>query len=168
MATEQAEIVWGLTVAQWGAFTGIATAALTLATVGVAWVAWYQIGAAREESKKTRTLEVVSRYDNDPVMDRALRRMARGRDNGTLLTNPRDYRLDIVAVLNYLETIAIGIKQQMYIADMVRDFMEPIVASHIDEIRNSQMIQKIGLETDDFGHIFELAESWKPKAQTHL
>jgi hypothetical protein len=62
MATEQVEIIWGLTAGQWGAITGIATGALALATVGVAWVAWYQIGAAREEAKKTRTLGGVDTY----------------------------------------------------------------------------------------------------------
>jgi hypothetical protein len=165
---EPVEIVWGLTAGEWAAFTGIATAALALATVGVAWVAWYQIGAARAEAKKTRTLEVVSKYDHDPVLDRALRRLARARDMGVLLTKTRDYRLDIVAVMNYLETIAIGVKQEMFIAEMVRDFMEHIAKFHVDEMREGAIFEKIGVNLSGFEHIIELTNEWKPKATTHF
>ena len=120
---------------------------------GVAWVAWYQIGAARAEAKKTRTLEVVSKYDHDPVLDQALRRLAQARDEGVLLTKTRDYRLDILAVMNYLETIAIGVKQEMFIADMVRDFMEHIARFHVDEMRSGGFFEKIGVNPNGFEHI---------------
>ena len=165
---EPIEVVWGLTTGEWVAATGIATGALALATVGVAWVAWYQIGAARAEAKKTRTLEIVSKYDHDPVLDRALRRTARARDSKLLFTNTMDYRTDIVAVMNYFETIAIGIKQGMFIEEMVRDFMEPIVKSHIDEIEKEKLFEKIAADPDYFEHICELNEGWKPKSKMHF
>ena len=128
----------GLSVAGWTAIGAVATIALALATIAVAWVAGYQISAARaeaaaarDEAKRQRTLEVVSRYDHDPVLDRALRRMARARDSGRLFTDARTYRTDVIAVMNYFEAIAIGLKQDIYILEMVRDYMEPVFRSHI-------------------------------------
>jgi hypothetical protein len=171
----QLETFWGLTGTDWAAIGAIATIALALATIGVAWVAGYQIAAARKEAaaaraeaKKTRTLEIVSKYDHDPVLDRALRRMARGRDSKLLFTNTRDCRVDIVAVMNYFEAIAIGIQQGIYIPGMVRDFMEPIVRSHMEEIIKEKIFEKIGSDPDDFEHICALNESWKPKFKPHF
>jgi hypothetical protein len=171
----QPEIFWGLTVAAWTAIGAIATIALALATIGVAWVAGYQIAAARTEAaaaraeaKKTRTLEIVSKYDHDPVLDRALRRMARARDAKLFYVNVHDYRMDLFAVLNYLETIAIGLQQGLFIEAMVRDFMEPIVKSHINEVMREKLFEKLGADPDDFGHICALNESWKPKSAMHF
>jgi hypothetical protein len=174
MAAEEIAFVWGLSVGHWHAVTGIGTVALTLATVGLAGVAWYQIAAARAEAvaaraeaKRTRTLEVVSRYDHDPVLDRALRRMARARDSRRLFEETRLYRTDIVAVMNYFESIAIGLQQDIYIAGMVRDYMESIVRSHIDEIEKEKIFEKIGSDPDDFEHICELNRRWR-KSPMHF
>jgi hypothetical protein len=174
VAAEEIEAIWGLSVGHWHAITGIGTVALTLATVGLAAVAWYQIAAARTEAisaraeaKRTRTLEVVSRYDHDPVLDRALRRMARARDSRQLFDNTRLYRTDIVAIMNYFESIAIGLQQDIYIAEMVRDYMESIVRSHIDEIEKEKIFDKIGSDPDDFEHICALNKRWK-KSQMHF
>lgn len=175
MAAEQIGDIWGLTVGQWTAVTGISTVALTVATAALAFVAWYQIGAARAEAetaraeaKRTRTLEVVSKYDHDPVLDRALRRLARARDSKVLYTATMQYRSDIVAVMNYFESIAIGLHQDIFIAEMVRDYMEPIFRSHIEEIEKEKLFEKIGSNPNDFEHICALNSSWKPKPTMHF
>jgi hypothetical protein len=174
MATEQIGDIWGLTVGHWHAVTGIGTVALTLATAALAIVAGYQISAARAEAeaarveaKRTMTLEVVSRYDHDPVLDRALRRLARARDSKMLLTDTMRYRMDIVAVMNYFESIAIGLHQEIFIAEMVRDYMEPIFRSHIEEIEREKLFEKIGADPKDFEHICALNNSWKPRSTVH-
>ena len=175
MATEELQEVWGLTVGHWHAVTGIGTVALTLGTAALAWVAWHQIGAARAEAtaaraeaKRTRTLEIVSRYDHDPVLDRALRRMARARDSGALFSETKLYRTDIVAVMNYFESIAIGLHQEIFIVEMVRDYMESIFRSHIEEIEREKIFEKIGSDPNDFEHICALNSSWKPKSTVHF
>jgi hypothetical protein len=94
--------------------------------------------------------------------------LGRARDMGVLLTKTHDYRLDIVAVMNYLETIAIGVKQEMFIAEMVRDFMEHIAVFHVDEMREGAIFEKIGVKPSGFEHIIELTNEWKPKATTHF
>lgn len=175
MATEQVADIWGLSIGHWTAVTGIATVALTIATAALAIVAWYQIGAARAEaeaaraeSKRTRTLEIVSRYDHDPVLDRALRRLARARDSKALYTATMQYRTDIVAVMNYFESIAIGLHQDIFIVEMVRDYMEPIFRSHIEEIEKEKLFEKIGSNPNDFEYICALNDRWKPKSTMHF
>jgi hypothetical protein len=105
------EAFLGLTSEGWIAVGTIglfaATTVLASVTVFLVLAAREEIREVREEARKSRTLEIVGRYDHDPVLDRALRRMGRARDLKRLTTNPNDYRLDIVAVLNYLETMAI-------------------------------------------------------------
>jgi hypothetical protein len=171
----QPEEFLDLSIAAWTAIGAMATILLAMATIAVAWVAGYQISsaraeavAARNEAKRQRTLEVVSRYDHDPVLDRALRRMARARDSGKLFTETRTYRTDIVAVMNYFEGIAIGLKQDIYIEEMVRDYMEPVFRSHIDEIVKEKIFEKIGADIDDFEHICALDDSWRPKSKVHF
>jgi len=163
MAIEQPEVFWGLAGFGWSVVTGIGTVGIALATASVACVAWYQISAARGEERKGRTLEMVQKYDHDPILDRALRRLARARDGKLLSANPIVYRMDIFVVLNYLETMAIGIRQGLYIEPMVRDFMEPIVKDHIDEFVHGGLIKAIGVDQADFEHICDLAKKWAQK-----
>jgi hypothetical protein len=90
--------------------------------------------------------------------------MASARDKGVLLEKAHDYRVDILAVMNYLETIAIGIKQEVFIAEMVQDFMDHIAWFHIDEFSQGGMREKIGVSPTGFEHIIEIANGWRPKA----
>jgi hypothetical protein len=46
---------------------------------------------------------------------------------------------------------------------MIRDFMEPIVKTHVDEILSEKLLERIGSDPADFEHIFALNEEWKPK-----
>lgn len=148
----------------------LATAVLAAVTVFLVLAAREEIREVREEARKNRTLEIIGKYDHDPVLDRSLRRMARARDTGRLESHPRDYRLDIVAVLNYLETLAIGIKQGLYIEALLQDFMEPIIKEHITEVIEKKLLEKIDSNPEDFEHIFVLNKKWesaKPPPKTH-
>jgi hypothetical protein len=171
----QPEVFWGLTGTAWTAIVALATIALAVATVAVAWVAGYQIAAARKEAemarieaKKARTLEVVSRYDHDYVLDCAIRRLARARDEKKLYDEIHKYRVDFIAVFNYFETIAIGIQQGMFIEEMARDFMEHIVRFHIEEARKEKLFEKLATDRRSFEHIFALNEKWKPTVAVYF
>jgi hypothetical protein len=153
-------VVWGLSVAEWGALTAIGTFGIALATLILAAVAGYQISEARRESRTNRTMEIVGRYEECPVLERAIRRMARARDKGDLASNVMAYRLDIVALLNYLETIAMGTKQGLYIKELVEDYMEPIIRFHIEETMQLDLLKGLQAEPKDFQHVFQLKKSW--------
>jgi hypothetical protein len=153
-------IVWGLSEAHWVTLTAIGTFGIALATVLLAIVAGYQISEARRETRTNRTLEIISRYDECPVLERALRRMAKARDKGDLATNVQAYRLEIVALLNYLETIAMGTKQGLYIKELIEDYMQPIIIFHVDETIRLELLKGLEAEPKDFQHVFQLKKDW--------
>jgi hypothetical protein len=70
------------------------------------------------------------------------------------------YRLDIVAVLNYLEAIAIGTKQGLCIKELVEDYMEPIIDCHVEETIDLDLLRGLKAEKEDFEHLFRLKKSW--------
>jgi hypothetical protein len=138
----------------------MATIGLILATGVLAWVAWYQIGAARDEAKLNRTLAACDRYDLDPVLDACSRRLAEVRNSGDLQNNVKAYRLDIFSVLNYLESIAIGIEQGLYDKKLVREYMEPIFVGCIEEYVTSGVLKPIGFEPVDFSKSVAICKEW--------
>jgi hypothetical protein len=134
------ETFWALTATDWTAVTALATGALVVATLILAWVAYVQLAAAREEARAaheetrdTRTLAVCDRYDLDPALDTACRRLRRAYDNGDLKRYPERYQFDLHSLFNYLESVAIGIDRALYNDDIVRDMMEPIFRGYVEE-----------------------------------
>lgn len=154
------EIFWGLNIAGWTALTAIGTFGIALATILVAVVAGYQISEARRETRTNRTMEIIGRYDHDAVLEQALRHLAEGRDKGDLASNVMAYRLDIVSILNYLESIAIGTKQGLYIRELIEDYMEPIIRYHVEETLSLNLLKELKAEEDDFEHVFMLKKEW--------
>jgi hypothetical protein len=109
-----------------GAHGWIAVATFVLAgvTLFLGLVGLQQIAAARDEAKSNRTLVVVDRYDFDPVMDRCLRRLRAAREGkGPVI------RGDVVTVLNYLESIAIGISNGTYDEKVAAEHMKHILVT---------------------------------------
>lgn len=159
----------GLTAEGWiaaGTFgLFLATAVLAGVTVFLVRTARDEIREVRSEARKNRTIEMVGRYDHDPILDQALRRMARARDTGELYTDPHGHRMDIIAVLNYLETLAVGVSQGIYLEEMVRDHMEEIIRDHLQEAVEHKFLEKIGCGREGFGHIFALSTGWVQKEQ---
>jgi hypothetical protein len=92
----ETEYLFGLSAHGWIAFW---TFALTIVTGVLAWVAWHQIGAARDEAKLNRTLAACDRYDLDPILDAASRRLHAARESGDLAKNPKSYRLELWTIL---------------------------------------------------------------------
>src|SRR5438045_17812 len=98
----------GLTAAAWVA---VGTLALAGATLALVIAGLLQISSIRDEARRTRTLAICDRYDFDPILDRSLRNLKRAKANGSFQANPKDFRLDVSTVLNYLDGVAIGIEQ---------------------------------------------------------
>ncbi|WP_147270244.1 MULTISPECIES: DUF4760 domain-containing protein [Rhodopseudomonas] len=142
------------------ALTAIGTNVLVIATLILAFVAGYQISEARRETRTNRTMEIIARYEECPVLERCLRRMARARDKGDLATNVKAYRLDIVALLNYLESMAMGMEQGLYIKALIEDYMEPIISFHVEETITLKLLDGLEAKPEDFQHLFELKKRW--------
>jgi hypothetical protein len=110
-------------VALWTAVLAVATSALVI-------MGLRQLRSIRDEANRERTLRVCERYDTDPILDRALRRLAIGWRTGDIQRDPEKYRPFVTTVLNYLDTLAIGIAQGLYIEELARDHLAEIVKFH--------------------------------------
>lgn len=153
----------GLNSTDWTAITGIATAILVA-------VAYVQISAARGEAQISRTLAACERYDLDPLLDQICRTLADARDDGSLEKDPRKYRIEIFSILNYLESIAIGVDRGLYDNSVVYDLMEPIMKGYVEEYLDTGLAQRAerdppvaSVEDLSFSRMRRMVADWPPK-----
>jgi hypothetical protein len=162
---------WALTGADWAAITAIATIALILATLILAWVAYVQIGAAREEAREaheetrnSRTLTLCVTYDLDPVLDAVCRRLTTAYESGELKSDPNKFRVDLYSLFNFLENLAIGIRSGLYNGGIVRDMMEPIFLGYVQDYIESGIAgwdPPPEGEEEYFHRLRDLCREWK-------
>jgi hypothetical protein len=136
------DIFLGISDHTWTGLSAIASIAYDALTLALVVFAAIQIWLARREARTNRTISACDRYDFDPILDQACRRIAAARDSGDLQKNPQKYRLDMYSTLNYLETLAIGVERGLYDAKMVKGFLEPIMATHVDEYLTSGLVAR--------------------------
>src|SRR6266446_5991993 len=108
----------------------LATIALVFVTLLLVVVASRQISAGRAENRKTQTLSACSNYDLNPVMYECQRRVEAARQEKRLHADAEMLRVEILTVLNFLDAIAIGIHQGLYIETLAYDHLSGIVARH--------------------------------------
>lgn len=139
------------------------------ATVVVAVAAWIQLPLisrqVRELSEQIRlsreaeqnaerrlreweTLKACQRYDYDPVLEAAPRRVARASVGGTDYRNPGIEKRDIVTLLNYLDGLAIGIEQGLYLENIVKDHLS-VVFDHAVTRGCYVLLRRSGLMESD-------------------
>ena len=63
--------------------------------------------------------------------------------------------------VNYLDGIAIGLEQDIYDYDMVRDHLKNIIVKHYDELYASGLYKSAGHSDTDFRHLQTLALRFK-------
>jgi hypothetical protein len=148
----------GFTAEGWTALSTVFLAAATCVLVGVG---VFQIRSIREEAKRSRTLAACDRYDQDIVLDGSLHRLAEARRSGQFSANPSAYRTDIATLLNYLDSIACGIAQGLYIEELARDHIEPILKGHVNQYlgQNSPTIE--GIDPADYTRLTSLFQQWQ-------
>lgn len=75
---------WGLDGTAWTAIGAMANVVYCGLTAGLLGFAVYQVLSAKEDAKINRTLAACDKYDTDPVLDRATRRLPRSFSDGSL------------------------------------------------------------------------------------
>ena len=63
---------------------------------------------------------------------------------------------------NYLDGIAIGVRQGFYDEAVVRDHLEAIMRDHTKEFLSPEMRKAMDLGDEDFSQLTDLISSWKP------
>jgi hypothetical protein len=143
---------------------GIATA---LATVVLAIAAWLQLPmiarqvrglseqirlsreAEQHAERRTReweTLKACERYNTDPVLEKATMRLWYASNGTTDYKLPGVQQRDIHILLNYLDGIAVGVGQGLYIETLVKDHLGPVFDHAVVEIVEKTLKDRVGIE----------------------
>jgi hypothetical protein len=143
----------------------LATAALTAATIYLAKTASAELAEtrrdnqlAREENKIERTVAVCVRYESDATLVSSVRRLYDRQKEA--IASPKDFATHINMVLNYLDTIAIGLEEEIYEERRTRKFMENILLLHCGHYLNEGSLDAIGLRLDQFKALVDLHKRW--------
>ena len=146
------------------ALLALSTAVLAIATIALVIIGRNQIIELRAEAKKERTLAYCDRYDTDPVLDQCLRNLGILREKGELAKSAA-VKADVTTVLNYLDGLAVGITQGLYIEKFARDHMEPIVIAHVDQYLGEKS-PTLGINKRNFDMLIALSESWSKSSKS--
>jgi len=141
----------------------IFTAALFLATGFLAAIALLQIQAAREENRGTQTLIACGNYDLNQVIFGSHRTLLQAKDDGRLLRDAHSLRLEITNILNFLDAIAIGIDQKLYVEDLAYNHLHAIVAKHVRELIDSGVSEKAGCRRENYATLLALNDKWSER-----
>jgi hypothetical protein len=124
-------------------------------------VAYFQVSAVRLEQMKQRTLDVCMMYDRDPVIV-GVRRTLRlaGED---VFKDPRKYEIEIGDLLNYFDTIAIGIEQKLYLERLAKEHMGIIILRACRRYLNADFLRATDPERTlaGYGCLVALVARWE-------
>ena len=152
----------------------------TLATIAIALIAYFQLSAwvATQKAQNLQhrqwaTLQTCDRYDSDPIIREALA-LIRAHKNGYSLDEQTQesvkysYDLDaaVVSLMNYFDSIAIGLKQNLYVEEIVREHLEGIIRTHIKDIKefsDPEVIKRVEKFHEEFSRTLALIEKWEAK-----
>jgi hypothetical protein len=165
LSHDRPEEFMGFTAHGWTAIGTLALALVTLAlalgTAALVIVGLYQLRSIREEGRISRTIAISDRYDIDPVLDLRLRRIARARLNGALDARPMDYRADLRTILNYLDSLAVGIQQDLYIEKLAMEHNGAILVGTVKQYLDGAAAAKYGLNVQNYETLMVLYRKWK-------
>jgi len=162
-------VTWGLDATDWTAINAIGTLLLVVATVALAFVAGTQLSAARKEAAaargealRSRTIAVCEKYENDPVLDRCCQVLSKAQKSGALYSKPHEYRLEMFAVLNYLEGIVMGFEDGTYSEQVARPYMNEIFTAYVREYVVSGLASRAdpGDTTKPYEKLVTICRKW--------
>jgi hypothetical protein len=130
MAADKILLFW-FTAEEWIAF---GTVFLALSTAVLVGVGIYQILGVRRENKIAQTMAACSNWEQNPNIYDALQKLWAASESNELGRDPRKFRPQLNVVLNFLDAIAIGIEQGLYIENLAWDHLDAIVRRLVKKI----------------------------------
>jgi hypothetical protein len=130
----------------------------TIATALLAIIGWWQIQSLRKENKLDRTLTACVRYESDQVVEGAVKTLRVAWEAGNFVA--ADHAHAINMLLNYLDTVAIGIEQGVYDEKLAKDYLQGIVALQTGRYLNTMTMDAIKMRTTDYNHLEKMARTW--------
>jgi hypothetical protein len=121
-----------------------------------------QINAQREEGKKWKTLEICAQYEFNETVSAAAGKVVQA-SSGDKLTDEECAKLQREArvVLNYLDGIAIGVRQGLYIENLAKDHLKQIVKFHVDKLLLHDNCTRLRLDPNDYQFVIAMNKKWQ-------
>lgn len=114
----------------------------------------------RNENKRERTLNACNRYESDVVVEGCVRRLRTAMDSDELKGKERSFRQDAIVLLNYLDTLAIGVQQGLYDENLAFDHTNAIVQKWYDLLLNYETAKTFGIDLKDYNRLCGMAQRW--------
>jgi phosphoribosylformylglycinamidine (FGAM) synthase PurS component len=106
---------------------------------------------------ETNTLQMCQIYFSNPVIHEAANRVYVATDNGKNYDKAKlpEYQHDLITVLNYLNGIGVGVQENLFSGEIVRDHMPNTISKVVDVIIPA-LIDRPG----DYQALIDLRKSW--------
>jgi hypothetical protein len=139
-----------------------------LVTLVLVIVGGWQISAARQQNRRWHTLDACNRYHIDPTLKESAIALRAAHTAGTFAGQEPSFRVHVVALLNYLDSIAIGIYQGMYVEGLARDHIQAIVQLHVGEYLRDGVPKKVGIDPQNYAYLLALEARWAAISRPHF
>jgi hypothetical protein len=154
-------------IAVW--ITAVATVLIALAALKQLPLIAHQVSSLTEQIRQSRdaelnaerrlreweTLKACDRYDVDPILDAAMLRIYNGSQKGVNYRSPEVEKRDVICVLNYLDSLATGVHQNLYIEEIIKDHMSLVIRKHVRDLLEAGIVEKEG-----YHNLLRLYERW--------
>jgi hypothetical protein len=129
-----------------------------------------QIRIQGERERKWATVRACDRYSSDPLLHEVAKRVWDVSAKGTDYTDTDRIDVhDVIIMMNYFEVLAIGVRQDLYIEAIVRDFHESIVDKMVKVFLRGESgpnwkVNEPRFRSDQFSVLRGLHEEWSNQA----
>jgi hypothetical protein len=167
----------------WEAVTAFWAAIAAIATGAAVFVAWFQLGALRDQQQEIKrqqkeikdqqrgweTLRVCNQYDLDPVLATVVGKLRALEVSKSKVVDYSSVRMELRSLLNYFDSIAIGIKQNFYMENIVEAHLGGIISDYRNSCFSDDEAQKLGFGDlrERYSCFIELADRWEAEYSTN-
>lgn len=113
----------------------------TFATISIAFIAYFQLNQISKQieiqgdrERKWNTINTCEKFDTDPSISSHSEAIFTASNNGKDYTSLESVERNVICYLNYLESIAIGVSQKVYIEDIVYDHFHNIIYKSVKSL----------------------------------
>ena len=133
-----------------------------LATIAIAVTACAQLPAMLKAQKQRATLDACDRYDIEPMIVYA-HRIMRAYYNYNEDVDKNKLHNSVITILNYFDSIALGIDQGLYIKKIVKAHLSQIIIDHIEWAMDEKREHHLARSDMDDSHnyLMKIYDDWK-------
>jgi hypothetical protein len=143
------------------ATTAVATVVLAVIAVVSAIIGFLAIWSAREENRRWNNLNVCAQHEFNSTVTGAVRSIETAFVNGVPdIATSKGIRCDAYVLLNYLDGIAIGVKQGLYIEKLAKDHLKTIVHLDVQRLLGTTFAENVPLDKGHWSFLVAMADKW--------